>query len=78
MGEVQDRLLREVGELADQLVDAEANLEKIRSALHAKIREAGDPALGKAEKSGPSAIARAMGHRYTREYIGTLLKSADS
>lgn len=68
-------LLREVGELADELIAAESQVEEIRKRLHAKIREAGDPALGKAEKSGPSAIARAGRHRYTREYVGTLLKT---
>lgn len=74
MGEVQDRLLREVGELADEYIAAEAEADRIRKRLHAKIREAGDPALGEEEKSGPSAIARAARHRYTREYVGTLLK----
>lgn len=74
MSEVQDRLLSEVGELATALVKAEEVVAEIRAQLHAKIREAGDPALG-TDKTGPSAIARATGHRYTREYVGSLLKS---
>lgn len=73
MGEVQDRLLAEVTEEADALVRAEQELDRIRKRLHAKIRAAADPALD-TEKSGPSAIARATRHRYTREYVGTLLK----
>ena len=75
MGDVQDKLLREVGELAKELVGAERNVEHIRVRLHAKIREAGNSALGD-EKSGPSAIARAADHRYTREYVSTLLKQS--
>ncbi|MUN41478.1 hypothetical protein [Actinomadura litoris] len=75
MGEIRDRLLNEVGDLAFQLIAAEAEVARIRERLHAKIREAGDPALGKDEKAGPSAISRASHHRYTREYVGNLLKN---
>jgi hypothetical protein len=74
MGEIQDRLLAEVGELASELMKAEEEVARIRALLHAKIREAGDkPNLGP-EYSGPSAIARAAHHRYTREYVSDLLK----
>lgn len=75
MSEIRDRRLSEVGELADRLIAAEAEVTRIREQLHAKIRETGDPALDKEDKAGPSAIARASRHRYTREYVGNLIKS---
>lgn len=75
MSEIRDRRLREVSELADQFIAAEAEVARIRELLHAKIREAGDPALAKEDKAGPSAIARASRHRYTREYVGNLIKN---
>lgn len=76
MSEVQDRLLAEVSVAASELVATEKQLAVIRDRLHAAIRAAGDPALSKEDRSGPSAIARAAHHRYTREYIGELLKKA--
>ncbi len=75
MGEVRNRVLHAIGEETRQLVEAERVLAQARERLHTLIRVAGNEALGKDEKAGPSAIARATAHRYTREYVGTLLKS---
>ena len=76
MSEIQDRLLAEVSTAASELVATERQLAEVRDRLHAAIRAAGDPALSKEDRSGPSAIARASHHRYTREYVGELLKKA--
>jgi predicted GIY-YIG superfamily endonuclease len=71
---LRNRLLNDVSEATTALTDAEAQVERIRRRLHARIRAAGNPELGE-DRSGPSAIARAGRHRYTREYVGSLLKA---
>lgn len=76
MSEIQDRLLAEVSTAASELVATERQLAEVRDRLHAAIRAAGDPSLSKEDRSGPSAIARASNHRYTREYVGEILKKA--
>lgn len=76
MGELRDRLLEEITVEAGDLVAAEEAVAKHRERLHTLIRVAGSEHVEKDERSGPSALARATGHRYTREYIGTLLKTA--
>lgn len=75
MGEIRDRLLADVGELAGELIEAEREVARIREQLHAKIREAGDKVTIGDEAAGPSAIARASRHRYTREYVSSLIKN---
>jgi hypothetical protein len=76
MSEMQDRLLRDVGNAAHALIAAEREVDEHRRRLHEAIQAAGDPDLPVGDRSGPSAIARASHHRYTREYIGELLKKA--
>lgn len=75
MSDVQERIARELKERADALVEAQTKVAYLRELLHKSIRDAADPALG-ADKMGPSAIARATGHKYTREYVTELLKKA--
>lgn len=76
MSGVRTRHEQQLAERAEALRAAEAYTEIARLQLHEAIRSAGDPALPAEDKMGPSAIARATGHKYTREYITELLKKA--
>lgn len=76
MSEVQERNARALRERADALVASEGETARLRDLLHQAIRDAADPALDEDDRMGPSAIARATGHKYTREYVTELLKKA--
>ena len=73
MSEVQEKHAAELAMRAAQLIAAEAEVAALRALLHQAIWDASNPALGE-DKMGPSAIARATGHKYTREYVTELLK----
>lgn len=76
MSEAQERNARVLRERADALAAAEGETARLRDLLHQAIRDAADPALDVDDRLGPSAIARATGHKYTREYVTELLKKA--